>query len=140
MGIAESTAIYVSVFLITCISTNLAEKKFKKGKNVLAVFFSAIAILIPSLVAGVLQRHATARPREDRDAQLLLKRAERFGQRGLRHEHLPRRLAQAAALRHRIGVFQLLQCHGAILYHTEFTSRNPRPWRIVDSGLFGLVV
>lgn len=53
MGIAESTAIYVSVFLITCISTNLAEKKFKKGKNVLAVFFSAIAILIPSLVAGV---------------------------------------------------------------------------------------
>jgi len=58
-------------------------------------------------------RHAAARPREDRHAQLLLERAERFGQRGLRHEQPPRRLADRAGRRDGVRVFQLLQCHGA---------------------------
>ena len=53
MSIGESTALYLSVFLLTCFFTNLAENKFKYNKNLIAFLFSAVAILIPSLLAGV---------------------------------------------------------------------------------------
>ena len=53
MSIGESTALYLLVFLLTCFFTSLAENKFKYNKKLIAFLFSAVAILIPSLLAGV---------------------------------------------------------------------------------------
>ncbi len=53
MSIGESTLLYLSVFLLTCLSTGLAEKNINRKKNNKAVFYSALAVFIPSLLAGV---------------------------------------------------------------------------------------
>ena len=52
MSIGESTVLYLSVFLLTCLFTDWADKNFGINKRA-AVFFSVIALFIPSLLAGV---------------------------------------------------------------------------------------
>lgn len=52
MSIGESTVLYLSVFLLTCLFTDRADKNFGINKRA-AVFFSVIALFIPSLLAGV---------------------------------------------------------------------------------------
>lgn len=53
MSIGESTALYLSVFLLTCFFTNLAENKFKHNKKLLAFLLSVVAVMIPSVLAGL---------------------------------------------------------------------------------------
>ena len=45
--------IYIAVFIISILSTYYAEKYEKKSMKKEFIFFSAIAILIPSLLAGL---------------------------------------------------------------------------------------
>ena len=44
---------YIIVFIFTPLNTYLAEKYFKKNKKSIAIFFCIIAILIPSIIAGI---------------------------------------------------------------------------------------
>ena len=60
MSISASTFLYLTVFTLTCFFTYKAEKKFdlyiKTEKRIakrLAIFYSFIALLIPSLLAGM---------------------------------------------------------------------------------------
>lgn len=53
MSIGESTALYLFVFLISCLATDRAEKKLDSNKKRKAVALSVLAVLIPSVLAGV---------------------------------------------------------------------------------------
>ena len=53
MSIGESTLLYLFVFLLSCFFTYCAEKKFKLHSDRKAVVLSLIAVLIPSILAGV---------------------------------------------------------------------------------------
>ena len=61
--------------------------------------------------------HADAlrRAREHRDAQLLLQEPHRLGERRLGDEAPAGRLADRAVCRHRVGILELLKCHGGII-------------------------
>ena len=52
MSIWESTVLYLIVFILTCLFTYRADKRFDTNKRT-AVFLSVIAVLIPSVLAGV---------------------------------------------------------------------------------------
>jgi len=46
---------YIICFVLTIVSTFLAEKNFKNKRKVWGMFFSVMAIFIPSIISGVRQ-------------------------------------------------------------------------------------